>query len=371
MFRKSNGRTMIASCHIISGLQTGGAERMLVRLLEGQSNGQVVICLGNDGPQGSAMRKMGVPVYVLGHRIWKLLSLLARLHPEVVVGWMYHGNIVAMVMGWLWRKPVVWNVRHSVNDLSQEKPSLRWVIRVGAWCSLCPRTIVYNSVVAAEQHNALGYAAANARVLPNGLDTSAYCPIPEARKQLVSEQGLSAQSFIIGHLARFHPMKDHLGFLDSAALLAKSAPDVHFVLAGRGVDNCNIELLSAVNRLGLSGKVQLLGERDDVARLLSAFHVFVLSSAWGEGFPNVLLEAMACGVPVVTTDVGDARFVVQNMGKVVPPADSRTLAAAMKEMYDMDRAQLRRLGLGARQRVVETFDIRDVVQAYHATWEVT
>ncbi len=356
--------------HIITGLSTGGAERMLVRLLAQGSAGHVVVSLRGDGPQGVALRALGVPVYLLGLRPWRWWRLLRELRPQRVVGWMYHGNLVATLVGWLCRVPVVWNVRHSVADLRRERPALRWVIRAGAWLSASPRVIVYNSAVAAGQHEELGYDARRTLVLPNGVDTVVFAPSASARVALCDELGLPAQAFIVGHLARFHPMKDHVGFLQAAALLRASVPEAHFVMAGRGVDQESAALVAEIERLGLAGHVHLLGERGNVSALLAGLDLFVLSSAWGEGFPNVVVEAMACGVPVVTTDVGDAAAVVGETGRVVAPGEPQALAEAMVSLYELGEAERRALGEVARRRVVESFAIAAVAQRYQATWRV-
>ncbi len=357
--------------HIITGFSTGGAERMLVRLLAVDRSRQMVLSLRGDGPQGDALRALGIPVHVVGLRLWCLLRLLRRLRPDVVVGWMYHSNLVATLAGCLYRAPVVWNIRHSVADLRHEKRLLRWMIRAGGWLSSTPRALVYNSAVSAAQHAELGYDVARAVVVPNGVDTAQFHPSSKARAALCAGLGLDAESFIVGHMARFHPMKDHLGFLRAAALLRESVLEAHFVMAGCGVDLANDEFLAEIDRLGLAGRVHLLGERSDVAALLAGLDLFVLSSAWGEGFPNVVLEAMACGVPVVTTDVGDASVVVGDAGLAVLPGDPKVLAESMSIIHRLGFEGRMKLGLLARKRAVEHFDIQTVSQYYRATWGLT
>jgi glycosyltransferase involved in cell wall biosynthesis len=357
-------------CHIITGLATGGAERMLVRLLSTGPKDHIVFSLRRDGPQGDALRALGVAVVCVGLNPWRLFRSVCGQQPTLVVGWMYHGNLAATLAGWVCRVPVVWNVRHSVTDFRQEKPALRWAIRVGALLSRSPRAIVYNSRVAASQHGALGYSTEHVLVLPNGVDTAVFAPSASARPALCDELGLPTGSFLVGNVARYHPMKNHTGFLRAAALVLADVPSAHFIMVGPGVDKNNANLVALVGQLGLVGKVHLLGERPDIHSLLAGLDVFVLSSSWGEGFPNVVVEAMACGVPVVTTDVGDAGAVVGQTGRVVTPADAQLLARAVLSLHALGGPGLQVLGKAARQRVLEVFDIGAVARLYKATWVV-
>jgi glycosyltransferase involved in cell wall biosynthesis len=357
-------------CHIITGLATGGAERMLVRLLATDPKDHIVFSLRSDGPQGDALRALGVAVVCVGLNPWRLFRWVYGQRPTLVVGWMYHGNVAATLAGWLCRVPVVWNVRHSVSDLRQEKRALRWAIRAGALLSRSPRTIVYNSVVAAGQHGALGYSTEHVQVLPNGVDTSVFAPSVGARPALCDELGLPTGSFLVGHVARYHPMKNHAGFLRAAEVVLADVPNAHFIMVGAGVDQNNALLMALVGQLGLGGRVHLLGERPDIHGLLAGLDVFVLSSSWGEGFPNVVVEAMACGVPVVATDVGDAGAVVGPTGRVVTPDDAQVLARAVLSLHALGGPGLQSLGTAARQRALDIFDIGAVARLYKETWGV-
>jgi len=366
----------LSICHIISGLGTGGAERMLERLLSLAPENQVVISLSVAGPQAEAIKRLGVSVYALGLKLspdlpLRLLAfarLLRQIKPDVVVGWMYHGNLAASFGGVVCNAPVVWNVRHSVHDLSHEKFGLRAVIHAGSWISFHPREIVYNSEVAAEQHQRLGYKADRSSVLPNGFETQQYVPDPVARAEVRAELELTSDAFLVGHVARYHPMKDHKGFLNAAARLVKTVSAAQFLMIGFGVTEENTELVDEIERLGLSGRVHLLGERQDIPRLMAAFDVQVSSSVWGEGFPNVVGEAMACGVPAVVTDIGDSSRLVGNVGRVVPPGDTAALCDALEGLYAMGAEARAQLGVAARKRAVDEFDLLKISGKYYALW---
>ena len=164
-------------------------------------------------------------------------------------------------------------------------------------------------------------------------------------------------------------MKDHANFLRAAALLSKKHKDAQFVLIGRGVDYENRVLRRSIENLGLTDRTHLLGERHDMPRLAAALDIFSLSSAYGESFPNVIGEAMACEVACVVTDVGDAHWIVGDAGRVVPPRDSRALAEAWEHMIELGAEGRTAIGRAARARVIERFTLKSVVSRYETLYE--
>jgi len=357
-------------CHIIVGLNTGGAERMLVRLLSNGADGQqhLVLSVKHGGEQADQMRKLGIDVCIVGINPWGMYQAIKRFQPDVFIGWMYYGNLIAAFWGWLYRQPVIWNIRHSITDLAIEKRLLRLAIRTGALISGLPKRIVYNSAAASYQHKTLGYQHHLASVLPNGVDISYFSPSQSARAGIRKELGISPETLVIGHLARMHPMKGHMNFLRTAKYIHDDNPNAQFVLGGRGVDSNNSQLVDEIDRLGIGHQVKLLGERNDVAYFLNGLDLLILSSAWGEAFPNVLIEAMSCAVPVISTDVGDAASIVNDTTRVVPVSDPIALARSALKVLALGDDERASIGDNGRHRVVECYDINKIKQEYHSIW---
>jgi glycosyltransferase involved in cell wall biosynthesis len=372
--------------HAITGLEIGGAENMLLRLLEAGEREKfhiAVLALMNPdkAPVGSVAPKiaaLGVPIATLDMRrrspapvhLWRLCQTMRAIAPDLVQGWMYHGNLAATVGSWSLpqRPPVIWNVRHSVHDLALEKPMTRMIIRLSARLSGLPRAIIYNSRVSAAQHHELGFDASRSVVIANGFDTARFKPRPEAREQLGRELGIEPDRAIIGMIARNHPMKDPGNLLRAAGLLQAGGRSIHLIIIGSGMTAANRELDAAVRAAGLESRVSLLGERDDIPALVAGFDLAALPSAWGEGFPNVLGEAMASGVPCVATDVGDSSWAVGPHGIIVPPRQSEALATALGRLIDLGPDARRQLGLAGRARVLQHFSIHEVVRQYEALY---
>jgi len=364
-------------CHVITGTDTGGAEMMLSKLLPGPRVDGIassVITLTGIGPVGRDLVDRGVGVHAMGMRkgprdllrVLALRSRIAGLRPHVVQTWLHHadflGGIAARLAG---VRPVVWNLRQSNLDPAVNKPqTLRFARACAALSRRVPQRIVCCSQAALEAHAAIGYDRARMVVIANGFDLERFAPSARAREEVRRELGMSPDAFIVILIARFDPQKDHRTFIEAARHMRAGIGNVQFVLAGEGVDGRNRSLRDWIGVTAGADAWHLLGRRDDVPRLLAAADIAVSSSA-GEGFPNAVGEAMACGVPCVVTDVGDSAFLVGDTGRIVPPADPRALAAACAQLSALPAQQRRSLGSASRARVSAHFDIALIRRRYH------
>lgn len=361
--------------HLITSLDLGGAEAQLVTLATAmQRLGHVVevVSLMPGGHNADRLRAAGVPVFDLDMRrgipapgaILRLLRVLRRFQPEVLQSWLYHADLLALLATAFHRRTaLVWNLRCSHLELRDHGHVLFAVIRLLACLSRRPQAVVANSASGKKFHVDMGYRPLNWEIIPNALDTETFCPSERARGDVRAELGLSGSTPLVGLVARYHPMKDHVTFLNAAALAAKMCSETHFVLVGPGVTRDNSLLIEAVRELEIEECVHLLGGRTDIARLQAAWDVAVCSS-YSEGFPNVLGEAMSCGVPCISTDVGDARLLLGDTGEIVPPRQAEALAAGIGRLLDLDRAERRILGERARQRVLDNFSTGVAVERY-------
>ncbi|HMH24454.1 MAG TPA: glycosyltransferase, partial [Puia sp.] len=262
------------------------------------------------------------------------------------------------------RKPALaWNIHHSVGELSREKGMTRILIRLGAKLSGGPDAIIYVSEISRRQHVALGYRDERGYTIANGVDTDVYMPSAEGRGGLLKELGIAGEPLLIGHFARYHPLKDHTNFLRAAARLCAKYKQVYFIMAGKDVDDRNPELAGLRRELGIGGRVRLLGMRRDIEKLLPSLDVFGLSSS-SEAMPLTLLEAMSCGVPCVTTDVGDAALLVGSAGLVVPPRDAEALAGALGRLVGEGAEKRAAMGAEARERVIAGYSLKRVLRQY-------
>jgi len=367
--------------HIITGLATGGAERALCNLLRGGLIDRFdnhVISLSNEGTVGPQIRALGVSVTTLDMRdgrpslsgLRKLHRVIREFQPDVVQGWMYHGNLVATLAHRFasGRTTLVWNIRQTLYELDYEKPMTRNVIRLNRFFSTYPGVLLYNSQLSRMQHEKFGFSSREGQVIPNGIDVQRFSFSEDTRQHVRTELDIPAAAQVVGHVARLHPMKDHSAFLRAAAGLALRYPNTHFLLSGRGVSLENLTLAQLVPAQ-VRDRFHLLGERGDVSKLMSAMDIFCLSSAWGEGFPNVIGEAMATGVPCVATDVGDSAIVIGDTGVVIPPRNKEALADGIESLLTVPLEERRALGESARARIEANYTLGAIVGQYVVLYE--
>ncbi|CAM5785194.1 glycosyltransferase [Castellaniella caeni] len=360
---------------ISTSLGTGGAERMLVKIMTRIDRNRFrpcVVSLLDQGTMGAVLADLGIKVVCLRmNSFWGLLTapfrlaaLIRRNRYTVIQGWMYHGSMLA----WLGRRlagsraGLSFGIRHTLVDVQREHLNTRIVIWVVARLARKANVCMFNSKVSLLSHFAYGYRAQRVEVIPNGFEIESYFPNPASGQHLRNMLDLG-DNLVVGLIARFDPAKDHENFLLAAALVHQRLPQVRFVLVGPNVTDENTFLRTWVREHDLGDVVLLLGERSDIADLNNLFDVACLTS-WMEAFPNVIGEAMACGTPCVVTDVGDARYIVGDTGRVVPARDAKALAAAILELLMLPVDARQRLGALARNRIVEKFDMTQVVGAY-------
>ena len=355
---------MTSVLHVISGLGLGGAERMLMEIaigLQHRGLAQHVVSLRGRGQFADDLESAGVSVRAINiasapqalSALWQMRQVVHRLQPDIIQGWMYHGDLAAMaahlVAHGRSRRRLSWNIRASnVEDARYTK-----LIRTCGWLSGWPDVIVANSEAGAKSHIAHGYRPRRIVVIPNGIDTDKFHPDPIARAVLRAELGLGDQVVAV-HVARVDPMKDHSAFIEAMA----SLPGALGLLVGTGTET-----------FVCPPNVRALGVRRDVERVYAAADMVISSSAFGEGFSNVLAEGMSAGLVPVTTDVGDAVRIVGPTGRVVAPRNPTALAAAIRAEAALSPDQRRDRGLQARARIVASFASARAIEAYAGLYQ--
>ena len=379
---KRDARVRAKVLHIITDLDVGGAERMLVALIRPLAEAgfdSTVLSLMGGGALAEVLRQDGVAVHELGMRpglprpaeFLRLVRMIRDLQPDLVQTWMYHADLLGGAAARLAGKmPLVWGLHNTDLDPRRTKRSTRAVVRACAALSHgLPTKIVSCSDAGIGIHADQGYAKNRLVSIPNGFDTTVLRPDAAHGPAVRAELGLAEDAVLVGQVARFDPQKDHRNFVHAAGLVAEQRPDVHFVLVGKGCERDNAALADWIAATGAAERFHLLGLRSDVRRLLAAFDLAVLSSAFGEAFPLVVGEAMSCGVPCVATDVGDSARIIGDTGRVVAPRDSVALAEAMLELLGLSAAERQALGAAARSRILAEFSLPAVAARYAALYE--
>lgn len=296
----------------------------------------------------------------------RLVRRIRQLAPDIVQTWMYHadliGGLAARLAG---KRRILWGVRVMDIMPAMGVPRSTMLIRricrhLSRWV---PRRILYVAESARRVHEALGYAPEKSVVVPNGYSVPALEAVAASRRRMREELGLADNAVLVGSAGRFSPQKGYRGFVAAARELAGRFPQAHFLILGRGVTWENEELAGWVREAGIADRFHLVGEQRNMLEWLAALDVFVLFSL-GEGFPNVVAEAMSVCVPCIVTDVGDAALLVADSGIVIRSGDLNGLTSGLERLMGAGDGERRRLGAVGRRRVEAHYSLSVVAERY-------
>lgn len=366
--------------HVIIGLGIGGAELMLKRLVEGLSGKDdmqhSVISLTDLGPVGEQLQDKGISVIALGMKsplslpntFFKLRREIEKQKPDIIQTWMYHadflGGLAAKSLG---NNNIIWGIRTTDVTLGRSKLTvgLRKLCAVLSYS--VPKIIICAADAGRKVHEQVGYDSSKMTVIPNGFDLDKLKATAEQRKALRDECGFTSAEIVIGSIGRFNPIKNQQAFVEAAASVETKHPNAIFLMVGRDNNWDNVELVSWIKQYNLKNKFVLLGERSDVPICLAAMDIFCLHSKT-EGFPNVLGEAMAMGLPCVATDVGDAKVLLGKTGKIVSLKAS-AVSTGITELLSLDENSLAELGTQARKRLYDNYSLPKVIEQYNSIYK--
>ena len=372
-----------AVLHFVHGIGGGGAEAMLINLAEtldpDRFRSIVVAVNAKPWPHHAArLREAGVILYDLEgtaflkrETLSKLRAILRQERPDIVQTWMHHADLVG---GWAARlagvRKVVWSIHcreihRNPGDSNLKMALFRQALVLSS--RFIPARILSCSAAAIEDHVAIGYPRSKMRWIPNGIDAERFKPDIDAGLDTRAALHLPPNAPVIGYVGRFHEMKDLPTFLRAAALLQARVPEAHFVLCGGVEVEMSVEERELLAQLPRRDQVRLDSFRPDPWRLYPALNVFSLSSRT-EACPMTIMEAMSCGVPCVTTDVGDCGRLLEGVGRVVPMRDAAALASAWEETLRLGPAARADLSQQSRQRVLEHFTIAQAARQYADTY---
>ena len=354
--------------HVITNFAgVGGAEMMLARLIQctEQQYKHVIIALMKTSEVYQRTLDCCQSYYALQWNglntlgtIQKLRGLLKQLQPKTVQCWMYHANVLtSLSMLGLAQKPnVVWGIHHSLASPKDESISTKIALGLSKILSQQASAIIYCAHSSMQQHQVFGFKNANSQVIANGVFLDKFQPNPQLHEPTV-----------IGFAGRYHIAKGYPYLFETMGLLKDK--NIIFKIAGNGasIDNPDVKALFHQYQLDAQ-KVHLLGQISDMPAFYQSIDAFLMTSIT-EGFPNVLVEAMASGLPCISTDVGDAQYIVQELGEIVPPRNSAVLVQAILNYVQQSNDQRLQLKQAVRERVEAHFSIEKVSQQYMQVWE--
>jgi len=367
--------------HIITGLNNGGAEAVLYRLSTAdRANKHIIVSLIDEGKYGSLLRESRVDVYTLNFssrrlnlsKMFHLYKLIKKLNPDIVQTWMYHSDLIGGCIARLAGvKNIFWNIRHSNLDKEKSKFTTRLIAKICAWLSpFVPKKIVCCAEEAKEVHEKQGYQSSKLVVIPNGYDHTHYYYDKGMRQKFRAELSIDDNCFLIGMVARYVPEKDHINLFNAISLfIKKTHKNFKLCLVGKGLNSNNQELVKLITDLKLEEYLILLDQRSDISKVMNGIDIHVLSSST-EGFPNVVAEAMACGTPCISTDVGDASLIIGDLGWLVPKQDSLALTMAILDAMEqrVNEKDWQNRRVQCEQKIKGEYSLDSMVRRYENIW---
>lgn len=364
--------------HVITNLGDGGAEHTLYKICKyDKINNHIVVSLKGPGKYYTMLKKLGTKVYFLNfrlsriHKFFSLINLIRTTNPDIIQTWLVHadflGGLAARIAG---SRKIIWNIRYSNFDITKTKFLTIFLIKVLAKLSyFIPRYIVSVSKKAEKIYQKKGYDKKKIRFIPNGYDLSILRPIKSKKINFFKRIKEKKNIPIIGNIARYDPKKNHFSLLEALSILRVRNINFFCILAGSNINKYNISLVSEINRLKLHKHVKLLGQIKEIPNVMTYIDVYVQSSGYGEGFPNIVAEAMACKTPCVVTNVGDASLIVGKTGIVVPPNNSMKLSKAIEKMIvTLGTNKWNKIRISSRLRIRNKFSIDQMIRSYNKLW---
>lgn len=361
-------KIMVCIAHVIIGLNTGGAETALKRLILNSENGidQCVISLTDLGVIGHELKKAGIKVHTLNMKglftaiiaFFKLVSLLNKIRPNIVHCWMYHANLIGgLAAKCAGINNIIWGIRSSRPPTG--KPVTYCIMKLGALFSrFIPAKIICVADFAKKKHIDYGYDINKMIVIQNGFNQKIFNFDGKSRRELRNTFSIPDHHLLIGSVGRFHFDKGQNILIDAAKKIIATNKDVVFALVGRDCDSENKKLIAQLQSNDLMNSFILFGEQSDIPSCLSAFDIYCMPSRT-EGFPNGLGEAMAVGLPCVATNVGDTEFLLDTTGIIVEQATPVALAKGLQTMLAMPPDKRKSLGSKAAQRISDHFTLEN------------
>ena len=368
--------------HIITSLEANGAQLMMLRLAEKmKENGYIikVISLTSKNKISENLKINGIELSVINfeslnliYNLYILGKEIKKFNPNVVQTWMYHGDLIGGCIAKLVGvKLIFWNIRHSDVDKKGMKITTRIIARICAFLSkIIPTKIICNSQKAINIHKKIGYKKSKFIYIPNGFNLAKIYQSTEKKLNIRKKLKLKKDTLLIGTIGRFHKQKDYPTIIKAAKyIFDKKKKNIFFLFCGDNIDYQNKELCFLLKKYKLQNKVKLLGYRKDIHNIIFELDLLVSSSSYGEGFPNVIGEAMSLSIPCIATDVGDSKMIIRDSKYIVQPENSKKLAELILDFCKLSKNERKIIGIKNKKIIEKNYSIEKVFKTYINTYK--
>ncbi len=375
--------------HIINSLKKGGAEGNLFRLCKFQKKkfkkkiDIIIITLINYGFYESQLKKSGIKIYSLDldkknsflifiKKILILRKLVIKQNPDIIQSWMYHSNFITLFLPKIFYEKVLWNIRHSELNLKiSKKTTILLSIICGLFSKIVPKKIIYCSKKSIKFHENKHYYKRNKTILiENGYSHKTYITSKYLGWKFRKRHKLNKSDILLGFAGRYAKQKNIPSLLVAFSKLIKNRSNIYLLMVGKNIEYSNNELSSLIVNLKIKNKVFLLHEQKKLLEFYNGIDLLVLPS-YSESFPNVIAESMLCGTPVLASDAGCSKKIINNFGFTIMNNDHGSILRGLNKsinLFQNKKKKWKLLQTNSRLQIKDNFSIEKMANMYLKKW---
>tara|TARA_B100000886_G_scaffold137371_1_gene92860 strand:- start:4434 stop:5579 length:1146 start_codon:yes stop_codon:yes gene_type:complete len=365
--------------HLITSLDKGGAQKNLLNICSSCEIKSFVICLSKKSYFSKKLDEIGVDNLSLEinlknlfsiFKLFKIIKILNSFKPDIIQTWLYHADFIGSIIKLIYKKyKLIWTIRHSDVSLAENKLTTFLLIRLLITISYkLPDKIVYCAKASIFAHERIKYCRGKRILIHNGLDINNKDYINYQFSKDNEEFKLSNDTFIFISVARFHPIKNHFLLLNAFKDAKNvSSRKIHLLMLGENIVLGNKEINDFIKINNLYKNITLLGPKDNVYHYLKKAHFFILSSN-SEAFPNVLLESSLCCTPCISTNVGDAKYIIGKYGYITTKNNRSEMKKAILKASELSQLDYENLAIKTRERSIELFSYERMISKYNSLY---
>lgn len=360
--------------HIISGLNDGGAESLLFNFLcHSKNNINFVISLKGKGKYGKMIEGKGIKIFYFNFsfdlnlisNFVNLIKLIRKINPDIVQTWLYHADLLGGCAAYLANsKNIFWGIHHGSLDKNINKFSTIFVSKINSILSyFIPRKIIVCADSAKLIHIKNGFSRQKIITIPNGIDLNKFKRSSQKRSFFRNKLNIKSDETLYGTVARFHPIKDHITLIKAIFRLKKAGYKFKYLLVGDNINNKNKLLNELIKKYRLEENMILLEKEENISLVMNALDLHVLSSK-SEALPMVILEAMGCGTPCLSTNVGDVKKLIFDNNLIVETSNQSSLFSAMKIFSDYNKKYKNQISISVENQIKENYSLEKMTEKY-------
>ena len=375
--------------HIINSLKKGGAEGNLYRLCKFHKKKYkinidiTIITLIDNGFYEAELKKLGIKIFSLNlnkqsnffdfvKKLLKLRQFIKKQSPNIIQSWMYHSNFITLFIPKKLYDKLFWNIRHAeLNTKISKKMTIFLSIICGLFSKVVPRKIIYCSEKSINFHEKHHFYSKNkSSLIYNGCSDKSYAPLKNQRSDFRLRNKIQRSDIVIGYAGRYAKQKNIASMLFAFSKITKNYNNVYLYMVGRDISLQNKELITYVNKLKVRNKVYFLNEQKNLLEFYNGID-FLLLTSHSESFPNVIAESMLCSTPVLSSNAGCSKKIINRYGFVMNNNDHRSIYKNLNRtinFYKYKRKEWKLLKRNSRLQIQKNFSIQNMANTYMKNW---